>query len=135
DDPRLAILVILDEPEKTPYGGVIAAPVFKTIAERSLQYLNVPPTELTASTQAERGPNYAPRPKRRESFPPDIAVQPNGVMPNLLGLSMRDALRRLGKSNVKVQMSGRGLVVKQKPRPGSRLKEGTVCYLRLTPPS
>ncbi len=135
DDPRLVILVILDEPEKTPYGGVIAAPVFKTIAERSLQYLNVPPTEVTASPRVERSPNYYPRTKRRESFPPDIAVQPDGVMPNLLGLSMRNALGRLGKSNVEVQMSGRGLVVKQKPPPGSRLKEGTVCYLRLRPPS
>lgn len=42
-DPRLAILVILDEPQGDTAGGVVAAPVFRRIAERALQHLHVAP--------------------------------------------------------------------------------------------
>ncbi len=43
DNPELAILVVIDEPKKKYYGGTVAAPVFKKIAQQSLGYLNVPP--------------------------------------------------------------------------------------------
>ena len=43
DSPELAILVIIDEPQKNHYGGIVAAPVFKTIAQETLHYLNIPP--------------------------------------------------------------------------------------------
>lgn len=37
--PKLAISVIVDEPQKGRYGGEVAAPVFRRIIERSLDYL------------------------------------------------------------------------------------------------
>jgi len=40
--PELTILVIVNEPEKQHYGGIVAAPVFRKIAEESLNYLNIP---------------------------------------------------------------------------------------------
>ncbi len=43
--PRLVILVMLDTPEGVVWGGSIAAPVFKAVAEQSLAYLQVPPDE------------------------------------------------------------------------------------------
>jgi cell division protein FtsI (penicillin-binding protein 3) len=42
-NPEIAILVIIDEPQKNFYGGTVAAPVFKKIAQQTLNYLNVPP--------------------------------------------------------------------------------------------
>jgi cell division protein FtsI (penicillin-binding protein 3) len=44
EDPRLAIIVVLDEPQGGHLGGVVAAPIFKEIAEEALRYLHVPPT-------------------------------------------------------------------------------------------
>jgi len=44
DNPRLVIFVTIDEPKGCHYGGVVAAPVFKEIARRSLWYLRVPTT-------------------------------------------------------------------------------------------
>jgi cell division protein FtsI (penicillin-binding protein 3) len=44
DDPRLAIIVVVDEPQGSHLGGVVAAPIFKEIAEEALRYLRVPPT-------------------------------------------------------------------------------------------
>ena len=43
DDPEIAILVIIDEPQGKYYGGIVAAPVFKKISQQTLNYLNVPP--------------------------------------------------------------------------------------------
>ena len=43
DKPEIAILVIIDEPKKRYYGGIVAAPVFKKIAQQTLNYLNIPP--------------------------------------------------------------------------------------------
>ena len=42
-DPRVAVLVILDEPKKAHYGGTVAAPAFRKITHETLNYLNVEP--------------------------------------------------------------------------------------------
>ena len=42
DRPEVAVLVIIDEPEKEYYGGTVAAPAFKDIINKTLYYLNVP---------------------------------------------------------------------------------------------
>jgi cell division protein FtsI/penicillin-binding protein 2 len=43
DNPELCISIVMDEPKKGYYGGQIAAPVFKQIAERAANYLNIRP--------------------------------------------------------------------------------------------
>src|SRR5690606_25928210 len=52
EDPQLAILVVIDTPRTSNYGGVVAAPVFRSIAEASLQYLGTGPdgTEVPTVT-------------------------------------------------------------------------------------
>jgi cell division protein FtsI (penicillin-binding protein 3) len=42
-DPRLVVLVSVDEPHGAIYGGTVAAPAFEQIASFDLQYLEVPP--------------------------------------------------------------------------------------------
>jgi cell division protein FtsI (penicillin-binding protein 3) len=42
-DPRLLVLVTVDEPRLAIYGGIVAAPAFAQIASFDLQYLEVPP--------------------------------------------------------------------------------------------
>jgi cell division protein FtsI (penicillin-binding protein 3) len=47
--------VIIDEPQgKKYYGGVVAAPVFKKIAQQTLNYLNVPPDDNTFKLRVSR---------------------------------------------------------------------------------
>ncbi len=43
DKPRLVIAVVLDEPMVGHYGGDLAGPVFRRVAEASLRYLGVSP--------------------------------------------------------------------------------------------
>jgi cell division protein FtsI (penicillin-binding protein 3) len=43
EEPRITVLVVLDSPKGPAWGGTVAAPVFKRIAEQTLHYLGVPP--------------------------------------------------------------------------------------------
>ena len=49
-DPRLVVLVTVDEPHSSIWGGVVAAPAFQQIAKFALQYLEVPPDAPLAPT-------------------------------------------------------------------------------------
>jgi len=42
DSPKIAMIVVIHEPKGQIYGGVVAAPVFRRIAEKALSYMNVP---------------------------------------------------------------------------------------------
>ena len=42
DAPRLAIIVVIDEPQGEAWGGVVAAPVFRRVGEQALTYMGVP---------------------------------------------------------------------------------------------
>jgi cell division protein FtsI (penicillin-binding protein 3) len=57
DAPAVAILVAIDEPQKAHYGGVVAAPTFKRIAQETLDHLATPPEKegqgFTASIAGE----------------------------------------------------------------------------------
>jgi cell division protein FtsI (penicillin-binding protein 3) len=44
-NPRLVVLVTVDEPKLAIFGGIVAAPAFAQIAAFDLQYLEVPPDE------------------------------------------------------------------------------------------
>ncbi|UCD89998.1 MAG: penicillin-binding protein 2 [Desulfobacterales bacterium] len=44
ESPKVAILVVVDEPQKNHYGGVVAAPAFKNIAEKIIDYMDISPT-------------------------------------------------------------------------------------------
>ncbi|MFZ0611851.1 MAG: penicillin-binding protein 2 [Desulfobacterales bacterium] len=54
DDPAITVLVIINEPRKEYYGGVVAAPAFRRIAQETLNYLNVHP-DLTDGQLAAAG--------------------------------------------------------------------------------
>lgn len=132
DNPKLAILVVIDEPGGIPYGGVVAAPVFRTIAQETLPYLDVAPKNSVA--QLEKRSEQAQRPNKPEAQPRSDE-QPEGVMPDLSGLSMKAALKWLGGMKLEIQITGRGILREQMPRPGTKLKEGTICILSFAPPS
>ncbi|MBI4387680.1 MAG: penicillin-binding protein [Candidatus Omnitrophica bacterium] len=57
EDPKLAMMVAVDDPRGAYYGGVVAAPVFKEVVEASLLYLGyVPPgSKLAMPAPEEEG--------------------------------------------------------------------------------
>jgi membrane peptidoglycan carboxypeptidase len=79
--PRLVILVTVDEPQGTIWGGVVAAPAFREIARFDLQYLEVPPD---GGSQADGGGSQgdgggSAQPYGADSQPYGAGSQPNGA--------------------------------------------------------
>ncbi len=52
--PELTCLVVVDEPQKSHYGGTVAAPAFKTILRKTFNYLNIPPDMSQGQPMAHR---------------------------------------------------------------------------------
>jgi len=59
EKPRLVLLVTVDEPKNAHYGGTVAGPHFKAIAEKTLQYLNVMPDEPPQPTIVKPQPHHS----------------------------------------------------------------------------
>jgi cell division protein FtsI/penicillin-binding protein 2 len=46
DDPRFLIYVWLEKPSTSPWGSVVAAPVFRTAVEKLVVLMNLPPDDI-----------------------------------------------------------------------------------------
>jgi cell division protein FtsI (penicillin-binding protein 3) len=136
--PRLALLVAIDEPQKgSRYGGTTAAPAFREIAAQALAYLQVPPEpDAPAVANAPTGGERKPAPREEELMPVAVAEEtPRGTMPDLRGLTMREALRRIEGAGVAVNLTliGSGIAANQEPAPGLPLDEGSSCRVVFQP--
>jgi len=126
DRPRIAILVVMDEPRDNEYGGTVAAPVFKEIAEPVLRYLGVPPS-LPARTVRERTPLLAGFSQRQEP-----GLRAAGRVPDVRGLDLRAAVAGATAAGLRVRTIGSGVVQSQLPLPGAVLPESAMLTLHLS---
>ena len=136
--PELAIIVVIDSPHGKGYmGGAVAAPIFKRVAEASLRHLGVAPTINAPPPVLVAGADRAV-----DEDVPDIVPVNNvgtvavgrsgvddGVMPNLIGLSAREATRVLTSLGITSRPNGAGFVLEQSPAAGTVLIPGTACVL------
>ena len=53
-EPRLVMVITLDNPKGASYGGVVAAPAFRNTMERTLRFLNIQPTEPVLALPGRR---------------------------------------------------------------------------------
>jgi cell division protein FtsI (penicillin-binding protein 3) len=63
EDPRLTIVAIVDEPRGEAWGGTVAAPIFRRVAEQALPYLGVSsqePMKLAMAVHAGAWSGTAP---------------------------------------------------------------------------
>jgi cell division protein FtsI/penicillin-binding protein 2 len=136
-DPVATIIVVIDSPHANQYyGGSVAAPIFKRIAEAALRQLGVSPTVNPAPpvlvTHRTEDPESAVA--RVVVMPARAAVggtpAPQGL-PDVRGLSAREALRTLGQAGVTARMTGSGFVVNQDPAAGTPIDPGASCQLWL----
>lgn len=126
--PRLVALVVLDSPRGPLHqGGHVAAPLFGRIMADALRHLHVPadedllqPPDVRASLALRAA--TAGRNRQRP-----IA----GAVPDLQGLSLREAVSLLASLGYRVQVEGHGFVTGQDPAAGSPLERGGRCRLRL----
>jgi cell division protein FtsI (penicillin-binding protein 3) len=132
--PRVSILVIVDEPEGVAYGGIIAAPAFKAIGERILPMLNVE-SEFTVSTNTLRITEENQAEKTIQNFDEQALVPgfDGKRMPDLRGLSYREALKVLSRYGIRATLKGNGFVEKQTPQPGAVIDSDSNCSVVFSP--
>lgn len=133
--PALTVVVVIDTPRaKGHYGGPVAGPIFKRIAEASIRHLGIAPTinpapPLLVARQASDV--LATTPVRATMSGTVRGPVRSGVMPDLRGLSAREAVRILTAAGMTARMSGDGFVLEQSPAAGSPLVPGHTCALKL----
>jgi cell division protein FtsI (penicillin-binding protein 3) len=138
ENPKIALLVVIDEPRgPSSYGGVVAAPVFKAIMEKVLPYLNVLP-KGTMIVKKERDSTPYEEASGAGASKDEVKMSKGierVVMPDLTGLSMRNALSRIEGKGLIIKVSGNGKVVDQAPKAGVVVERGDICYLKFHSPS
>jgi cell division protein FtsI (penicillin-binding protein 3) len=122
--PRLVIMVVVDEPQTSKYGGMVAAPIFQAIGAAAMERLGIIPAQPTQLLQ--EASVMVPE--------PEAPVVPLGV-PSFLGLSKRLAVERARDLGWMVQVTGEGYVQSQTPAPGAAAAPGKELMLSLAPSS
>lgn len=164
EDPQVVIAIVMDEPRKSMYGGIVSAPVFHNVTERWLTRMEdvapfvassdetgipaVPMTipdvtdlpvpiadrRLQALGLEPRGSDQdfmaavaeqalEPGTEALQGVPVRLAsrVDTSRVMPDLEGLSSREAVSWLTQLGVEALLEGHGTVTQQQPAPGAPL--------------
>jgi cell division protein FtsI/penicillin-binding protein 2 len=130
--PALTILVVIDTPRKGPaYGGTVAAPVFKRIAEAALQQLGVQPSINPAAPIVATAHTLIPESPARTGAPTITQIGGRPVMPDMRGLGLRQALRVANSLGLTMSFEGDGVVTTQSPSPGEIVEPGSTGVLRL----
>ena len=125
ENPQLLCLIIIDSPDVSRnlhWGGISAAPVFKSVMDRIIN--------IDKSITISRSKNLRVKNK-------PILIQKNYKikieyveMPNLIGKTVRDAFSDLKKVGIKPQISGSGLIVSQSIEAGTKIEKESICILK-----
>jgi cell division protein FtsI/penicillin-binding protein 2 len=135
-NPALALIVVVDSPHgrNGTHGGTVAAPIWRRIAEPSLQHLGVGPDPVTTAVVVARQDEAIAIETSAGATPPTMSLVvagPPGQMPDLAGLSARDAIRQLMQMGLNARLSGDGVVISQDPPAGMPFEPGLTCHLVL----
>lgn len=160
--PKYSAIVLIKNPRGIyQYGNSVAGPVFKDIADniyaRDLQIhqamekkrLNEPgvfPTlragkqeeltmlsnELGVSNHSSTEEEWIRVAKNGSAVTWKRNPVMKGLVPDVTGMTFRDAIYLLEKSGLRVSYEGKGRVAEQSLSPGTRISKGNKIYLRLS---
>jgi len=138
--------VVIDEPLISRYGGTVAAPAMRRIADQALRYMGVAPLKEKPKrqkpTRADRADTMAAQ--DAHSDPADVSdvpltddvtpnLGPNQVItPNLLGMSMVQAMESLAAHDLRPLFMGTGFAAEQAPPPGDPIERGEFIQVNFT---
>ena len=136
-NPVMTVIVMVDSPRVGgDTGGVIAAPIFHRIADAGLRMMGVTPTinqppPVMIARRDQNPMTTAAAPLAPAIVTMTASMTDGGGLPDLRGLSARDALRELARLGLTARMAGAGVVAEQRPAPGSLIEPGAECTLVL----
>ena len=132
EDPRVTVLVIIDDPTLgSYYGGQIAAPVAGRIFSQLMRYLHIEPSSDPLAGM-DIVPAEQPKHKPQKVFQGEV---PNGkvVMPDFIGLSLREAARKAADSGLTFESEGSGVAAYQSIEPNTLVDAGTEITVHFQP--
>lgn len=120
NDPKVSVLIMIAEPQGgIYYGGLVAAPVFSSLAQDILRYLGVP--------------EQKDLPKPKTNFWEVEEERFEVVVPNTVNLPLEEAQKLLREAGLAFETRGQGKVVYgQVPESGALVLTGTTIILDLT---
>ncbi|MGQ9797737.1 MAG: penicillin-binding protein [Ignavibacterium sp.] len=134
EDPQVVCLILVNSPDVGKYGGLVAAPIFKSVASRIVQkdfdrfekYIDETFKQklLITSLGKENTTKDSDRIKIKE-----VKLPSDKLMPDLVNCSVRDAINALTRMGVKYKINGSGIVINQSITPGSKIRTNEVCIL------
>lgn len=126
DNPQLLALIIIDEPSTSGnqhFGGVSAAPVFKSVMNRIINIDSSIKVDKKRETKNING-------KLKRSN--QVLIQKNielVVVPDLKDKNVREAIQILKLRGIKPQITGSGRIVFQSLEPGTKVPKNSICKL------
>lgn len=137
DLPAYVGIVVFDEPKKSRYGGEVAVPVFRKIAER----FSVLPGKIDGRTVGKD--NGRMQETARSKFSKTDSIRAmlasmqiesdstgNFVTPDFRGMTIRQALLYAKRLGISCDFDGSGIVIEQIPAAGKACQNGTIIKLR-----
>lgn len=140
--PRLVIAVVMNEPGGDKhYGGEVAGPIFKRIAEQALAYLGVKPDKLPKKEEKFRSKSeplvaegYIDEAHSDSAAMETVVNDSNEmIVPDFTGMSLVEVVEVARKQQMKLELDGSGVAVSQSPGPGPASRK-MVCRVSFRPP-
>ena len=142
DDPKFVCLILVDAPQVEKYGGKVAAPIFKKITERILEIdlkkyqqperynEDEVPVQQFVTTDLKNNNNKSVEETKNVRFVDNKITDANkNLMPDLRGLSVKDAMVMLNMIGLKYNITGSGVVTSQSINPGIKINRKEICRL------
>ena len=136
ENPQIVCLILINSPDQGKYGGLVAAPIFKNVAERLVQndterfqqYIN--PDLMKNLKFAEDNSNQI----QSKTIIKPINMQKvnnssSNQMPDLINCRVKDAINALTRLGVKYKIKGTGMIISQSIAPGKKLNGNEICLL------
>jgi len=127
EDPKYSCIVVIHKPNKTKgyYGNVVAAPVFKKIAQKIYSE-----TPIVQESKFLNEINILK--ENNNDINPYYMSLNSSIMPDLSKMELMDAIALLENFGMKVIIQGKGKKINQSIKKGKRIKKDQKIILRLT---
>ena len=124
ENPKYSCIVVIHKPDKEIgyYGNIVAAPVFKKIAQKIYSE--------TAIEDRLKGIEITEL--ESENKTPINSIENRSIMPNVTKLNLSDAIALLENLGLVVEISGNGIKINQSVKSGSKIKKNQKVTLKLT---
>ena len=128
EDPKYSCIVVIHKPNKTKgyYGNVVAAPVFKKIAQKIYSE-----TPIVQDQKFSNEINIIKEGDNDTNSPYYMSLN-SSIMPDLSKMELMDAIALLENFGMKVIIQGKGKKINQSIKKGKRIKKNQKIILRLT---